>query len=86
MAHLDQHKGIARREEALAKKDKVKHKPKDIFKVEENDILVLTGPYSGKRISELWLKGPDERDYIFQNLYKTNDVNIQRIISAYFCK
>lgn len=63
----------------------VPKKGHDVYRIEENDILLITGPHSGKRIRELWEQGSDEdRDYV-NKIYKQGDADAMRIIKSLFC-
>jgi|LSQX01.2.fsa_nt_gb hypothetical protein len=54
------------------------------YKIIENDVEILTGMYSGQKMSEVWSAGVEERDYIFMNLAKL-DPNIMSILIGW-CK
>lgn len=58
----------------------------DHYKIEGDNILMLTGPYSGLRLTELWNRGTTERDYLFRNLYKRGDPEVIRIMKVLFCQ
>jgi hypothetical protein len=66
------------------------NKPKDknygIFKVEDGDIHIISGPYAGYWVKAMWCQGPDERDYIFKHIYKRGDEVVVNIIKELFCK
>ena len=57
----------------------------DKYKVEAEDILLLSGPYSGYHLKELWNRGECERDYLFKNIYKRGDTEVVRIMKQLFC-
>jgi hypothetical protein len=73
------------RNESAQSKAKFVSRSKAEFRIEENDLLLLTGPYAGSRVRELWDRGPDERDYIFKSIYINRDSEVQRIIKSLFC-
>lgn len=56
------------------------------YKIVENDILLLTGPYRDQYVRSLWSMGGKERDYIYQYLYLTKDPEVERIIKQCFCQ
>ena len=87
MEHIKQNAAMVRGEQAL-RKEHVRSRKKNSphYKIEEDDILLLTGSYANKRIKELWFTGPKERDYIYQYLYSCVDPEVQRIIKQFFCK
>jgi len=57
----------------------------DKYVVENGDVLLLTGPYSGYRVREVWERGEVERDYLFKNIYQRGDQEVIRIMKALFC-
>lgn len=87
MAHIQQYKGLASKEEAKTKSDKLKSlRKRDLFKVEENDILMLTGPHQGKRLSEIWFMGSSERDYLHKHVYSSDSLQAKEIMKRYFAQ
>ena len=66
--------------------DKDKTKGIGVYKIEDDDILILNGPYAGFWVKAMWLQGPDERDYIIRCIYKKGDPEAVRIIKSLFCK
>jgi hypothetical protein len=50
------------------------------YAVEDDDILILSGPYINRYVSEVFLTGPNERDYIVRNLCMRNDPEVLKII------
>ena len=70
-----------RRGQALEKAKRVQAKLKLVeYRVENGDILILSGPYNGKLVSEVWSRGPNERDYIVKNLCMRNDSKVLEVI------
>lgn len=45
------------------------------------DAVFLSGKYSGKKISEVWLGSAEDRDELYSKLYKT-DPAVKRIIDS----
>ena len=67
-------------------KRKKQGKGLDVYRIEENDILLITGPHAGKRVVDLWINGSDEdRDYI-NKIFKQGDPEASRIIRGLFCR
>jgi len=54
------------------------------YKIEEDKIRLLNGPYSGKYVHELWETDSDARDYIYKQLYRKGDEKIKEIIKRLF--
>lgn len=59
--------------------------PKLVYRIENDDVHILAGKYSGSTLKELWATGPEERDYIFQFLYK-KDETVRKLINTLCCK
>jgi hypothetical protein len=70
-----------RRNEAMQKAKRAQAQLKLVeYRVENGDVLILSGPYNGKVVSELWAQGPNERDYIVKNLCMRNDSQVLDMI------
>lgn len=52
------------------------------FRVEDDDITLLSGPYSGKTVKQLWPLGPTERDYIVQKIWFSGDEEAVRVVNG----
>lgn len=52
------------------------------FRIEDEDILLLSGPYSGKTVKQLWPLGPTERDYVVQKIWFSGDEEAVRIVNG----
>jgi hypothetical protein len=77
---------MIRKEEAVKQEAKTKRWLKlDEYKIDGDDVILLTGPYAGKSVKYLWSLGPAQRDYVFKNLYKRGDAELMEIIKALFC-
>lgn len=50
------------------------------YRVENGDVLILSGPYNGQTLTQLWAVGPNERDYIVKNLGMRNDSKVMEVI------
>lgn len=70
-----------RRGQALEKAKKLQAKLKLVeYRIENGDILILSGQYNGQLVSQLWIKGDPERDYIVKNLCMRNDPQVMEVI------
>jgi len=52
---------------------------------DEADAVLLAGKNTGKKISEIWEMSSEDRDELFNKLYK-QDVKIKKIIDSLCCK
>lgn len=52
------------------------------YRVEGGDIIILSGPYAGQSATEVFLRGPNERDYVVKNLCMRNDAKVLEIIRS----
>lgn len=50
------------------------------YRVEGEDVIILSGPYNGQTVSQLWAKGSNERDYIVKHLAMRNDSQVLKVI------
>lgn len=50
------------------------------YRIENDDVLILSGLYTGRLVTQLWDVGPNERDYIVKHLAMRNDAAIMKII------
>ena len=70
-----------RRGQALAQAKKAQARLKLVeYRVEAGDVLILSGQYNGQKVTELWARGENERDYIVKNLCMRNDEAVMQII------
>lgn len=51
------------------------------YEVQGDDVVILSGPYQGRSVNEMWDIGPIERDYIVNHLWFTNDASVVSIIN-----
>jgi ABC-type iron transport system FetAB ATPase subunit len=73
---------MVRREQAGQEVKKQRKKLDQIsYEVKDGDIIVLSGPYLGKSVKDMWSVGPIERDYIVKHLWFTNDFEVVKIIN-----
>jgi len=74
-------------EKAEMKKKAIQAKIKFVdYKItEDNDIMLVSGPYAGRKVRALWLEGSDQRDYIYKNLYRRGDEAVVQILKELFC-
>lgn len=52
------------------------------YQVCGTDVLITSGPFQGRYVRELWMSGPNERDYVVKNLCKRNDAEVLTIINS----
>lgn len=74
-------KSQARREnayDAAQRKKRLLHLVE--YVVEEDDIIILSGVFTGRSVRELFSVGPNERDYIVKNLWYRNDEQVRKIL------
>ena len=55
------------------------------YEVLEGDLKFLSGPYAGDLLSEIWHKGPNERDWVVNKLWSKNDPVVNEIIKKLSC-
>jgi hypothetical protein len=55
------------------------------FNEDCTDLEFLMGDYKGLKLTELWVKGSKERDFIFSKLYKSNP-KVKKIIDNLCCQ
>ena len=73
---------MVRKEQAAQQAAVVKKKLELVeFCIENDDVLLLSGNYSGQTVRQLWPLGPVERDYIVQKIWFTNNPDAVRIIN-----
>lgn len=56
------------------------------YEVRDNDVWLLSGPYIGKSVRELFVLGPLERDYLVNHLWFTNDLEVVKVIHSLCAK
>lgn len=77
----------ARREEAGEKARRVRRKLDMVeFRVEGEDILIMSGQYIDKYVRDLWSQGPTERDYIVRHIWFRNDERVNQILNSLCCR
>ena len=70
-----------RRNQAVEKAKRLQAKLRLVkYRVENGDILILSGPYNGQLVTQLWARGDNERDYIVKNLCMRNDPEVLAVI------
>jgi hypothetical protein len=77
-----------RRGEAAAKAKKVaKVQEKISFEImgQDEDILIKDGPYRDKFVSQMFLAGAKERDYVVQHIWFSNDERAMSVIRKFLC-
>lgn len=80
-------KSQARREAAGEKARRVQRKLDLVeYRVEGDDILLLSGPYVDEHVRDLWERGPVERDWITKHLWFRNDERVNLILNSLCCR
>lgn len=70
-----------RKGQAADKAKKLQAKIKLVeYRIEDDDAVILSGPYMGKTIKSIWFLGEAERDYIVKNFCMRNDSKIVEIV------
>lgn len=78
---------MLRKEQAGKEATKAQNKSKIIdYKIENDDILILSGPYTGQTVRNLFPIGPIERDYIVNKIWFSNDSKVVEIINSLVCR
>jgi hypothetical protein len=54
--------------------------------IDDNGILLTSGPYTGQYVIDVWKLGPVERDYVIKNLWFRNDEQVNQILHTLCCK
>ena len=87
MAELRQNAAMIRGEQAYKKEKRLKVvRSAPHYRIEGEDIFLLSGPYSDFWVKALWNQGPEERDYIYKYVYTSKDLEVQRIVRQLFCQ
>ena len=74
---------MLRKEKAAKKQPKITSVE---YTVENEDITILSGPYAGKKVKELFITGPAERDYVVKHIWFTGGEKVTKIINGLMCK
>jgi len=81
----DQNSSMIRNESAFdARVRKVNKAPE--YKVEGERVLLLTGPYQGQYVQDLWSLGTKERDYVYKWVYRRASEEVRQVIKQLFVK
>jgi len=76
----------SRQEQAGEKARRVQRKLDLVqYRVEGNDIRILSGPFVDRYVRDLWEQGPQERDYIVKNLWFRHDEAVVAILNSLCC-
>jgi hypothetical protein len=87
MAELRQNAAMIRGEQAHQKEKRLKViRGAPHYRIEGDDLILLSGPYADSWVSMLWNQGPEERDYIYKYVYSSRDSEAQRIVRQLFCQ
>jgi len=76
------------RQEKATKKNNYAQKKLDLveFRVEGDDIKIISGDYAGKTVKEIWDKGVTERDWVANKIWVRYDQEANAIISRLACR
>ena len=78
---------MIRREQAGVRADKMKRKIDMVeYKIEDDDIIMLSGRYAGKTVKEIFFNSATERDYIVEKIWMGGDKDVVRIINSLVCE
>ncbi len=78
---------MLKREQAGQEAEKVQRRAKTVeYRVEDNDILILSGTYIGSTVRQLFSQGPNERDYIIKKIWFGGDSEVVKIINELVCE
>ena len=78
---------MVRREEAGEQAHRAQRKIKPLeYEIRNGDIQLMSGPYVGRMVSELFQQGPIERDYIVSKLWFLGDAEVEKIIKDLVCE
>ena len=87
MAELRQNAAMISGEKAYQKEKRLKVvRGTPHFRIEGDNLMLLSGPYADFWVTDLWNKGPDERDYIYKYVYTSKDLEVKRIVKRLFCQ
>lgn len=70
----------------IANENKPKNNNSDVYKLEEDNILFISGPYSGKRINEIWNIDATSKDYVYRQFYSCLDDRVLKILRKFLCQ
>jgi hypothetical protein len=80
---LGKHDAQLRREEASAKAVRAQQSVDRVsYRLEPDDVLILSGPYRDRRVRELFTTSAVARDYIVKHLWSTGDPDIVALINS----
>jgi len=78
---------MVRRDKAAQKaKSRAKRVDQVKYEIDNNDIVLLSGPYAGKYASQVFTQGVKERDWLIKNLWFTHDADVMAIIRGLLCQ
>ena len=84
---MNDQRTMLRKEEAGKKTLKAQKQADSVeYRIENNDIFILNGQYAGKTVSELFVIGPTERDYIVKKIWFSGDADVIKIINSLVCR
>lgn len=77
---------MVRREKAA---DKAKRRARKVekveYRVEGGDLVILTGRHAGTYVSELFARGPEERDFVIKHVWFDHNEEAMAIIRSLLC-
>ena len=87
MKDYKQNAGMLRGEQAFIKEKRLKvaHSAPH-YRIEGDDLLLLTGPFKDYWLKALWCQGDKERDYIYKHIYSIKNEEVQQIVRQLFCQ
>lgn len=86
MQEMRQNAAMMRGEQALYKEQRLKvNRSAPHYRIEGDDVLLLSGPYANWSVRLLWAADAQGRDYIYQYIYPIKDLEVQRIVKECFC-
>lgn len=86
MVEIRQNAAMIRGEQALSKEKRLKvNRTAPHYRIEGDDIFLLTGPYKDSWVKSVWSQSSQGKDYIYQYLYSVKDPEVQRIVRQCFC-
>ena len=79
----DQDPGMVKRESSMdSRVRKASSAPEYVLNGEE--ITLITGPYIGRTVRDLWTLGEQERDYVYKWVYRRAPEEVRQIIKKLF--
>jgi len=78
---------MVRREKAGQKAARQARKVEKVeYQVEGEDIVLLSGPFAGQYVSQLFFEGAEQRDFVVKHLWLSHDEKVMEIIRRFLCR